>query len=176
MRSRMLQLSLVMAIVVSVALTIAVALEQWTLATALGAVLVSSTLLVAADANRQARLVRRKLLKLSRAVAPARDTPEVEVEIEQDTPEDDIPIQTGRADMLGAVRVLQAQYTARLDHLQASLDEAVADLRSASDHSASDRSACRVSAWPRSRTWSGRVPVRAPMSLAWGRSRYRFRS
>ncbi len=133
----MLQLSFAMAIVVSVALTVAVALEQWTLATALGAALVSTTLLVAADANRQARLVRRKLLKLARAAVRTEETPPRETE-PSPVEEDEVPIQTGRADMLGAVRVLQAQYTARLDHLQASLDEAVAELRNAGDRGASD--------------------------------------
>lgn len=40
---------------------------------------------------------------------------------------------------------------------------------------ASDRSACRVSALPWSRTWSGRVLASAAMSFASGRSRYRSR-
>ena len=133
----MLQLSFVVAIVVSVALTVAVALEEWTLATALGAALISTTLLVAADANRQARLVRRKLLKLARAGLGTEETPEREPE-PREVEEDEVPIQTGRADMLGAVRVLQAQYTARLDHLQASLDEAVAELRKAGDRGSGD--------------------------------------
>lgn len=138
----MLQLSFAVAIAVSVALTFAVALEQWTLATALGAALVSTTLLVAADANRQARLVRRKLLKLARTGLGTRETEDREPEPELgDVAEDEVPIQTGRADMLGAVRVLQAQYTARLDHLQASLDEAVAQLRSAGDRGAGGRGA-----------------------------------
>lgn len=131
----MLQLSFAVAIAVSVALTVAVALEQWTLATALGAALVSTTLLVAADANRQARLVRRKLLKLARTGLGTEQTSGPEPEL-PDVEEDEVPIQTGRADMLGAVRVLQAQYTARLDHLQASLDEAVAELRNAGDRGA----------------------------------------
>lgn len=136
----MLQLSFVVAIVASVALTVAVALERWTLAAALGAALVSITLLVAADANRQARTVRRKLLKLARTGLGSAEPGERDSEL-GDVPEDEVPVQAGRADLLGAVRVLQAQYTARLDHLQASVDEAIAELRSASEHVASARGA-----------------------------------
>lgn len=130
----MLLSSFAMAIVVSVALTVAVGLQQWTLATALGAMLVSAALLVAADASRQARLVRRRLQKMAQRTDRVRST----AVSDMGSPYQETMVQTGRADMLGAVRVLQAQYTARLDHLQAAVDGAVAELRRDSDRGTSD--------------------------------------
>lgn len=130
----MLQSSLAFAFVVSVALTASVALQWWTIAAALGTALLSAVLLVAADANRQVRRVRRHLQRVGQRVDRARMTQAPAM----NTPDSDTPVQTGRADMLGAVRVLQAQYTARLDHLQAVLDDAIAEIRQDRDRGASD--------------------------------------
>lgn len=133
MRSRVLLLGIAVAAVLSVTTTIAVALEWWTLAAAAAALLLSSGILVAADTNRQVRMVRRQLLKVGRRVdqvrATAVETPPVDLET---------PVEETRADMLGAVRVLQAQYTARLDRLQAAVDEAVTELRHESDQGAGE--------------------------------------
>lgn len=134
MRSRVLLLGIAVAAVLSLTITIAVAAEWWTLAAAAAALLLSSGILVAADTNRQVRMVRRQLLKVARRVdqvrAPVVEAPVVDVET---------PVEETRADMLGAVRVLQAQYTARLDRLQAAVDEAVAELRGESDQGVGER-------------------------------------
>ena len=120
MRSRVLLLGIAVAAVLSLTITIAVAAEWWTLAAAAAALLLSSGILVAADTNRQVRMVRRQLLKVARRVdqvrAPVVEAPVVDVET---------PVEETRADMLGAVRVLQAQYTARLDRLQDTVERSL---------------------------------------------------
>ena len=149
MRSRLLLLSLAAALVSTILITVAVAAQWWTLAAAVGALLVGATLVLAADANRQARTVRRRLTKLShrldQAAKASRGPGEgalghgrVEGVRAVETPEMNLPTtqfpgEANRADMLGAVRVLQAQYTARLDRLQATVEEALADLRDQKD-------------------------------------------
>lgn len=135
MRSRLLQSSVAAALLLSLTICVAVAWEWWTLAAGAGALLVSATLLVSADANRQARLVRRQLRKQARRPDPVR-TPAPPA---LPTTDVDVPVQETRADMLGAVRVLQAQYTARLDRLQAAVDDAVAELRRENDRGAGER-------------------------------------
>lgn len=124
MRSRLLLLGLVVALVLSATITVAVAQRWWTMAAAAGALLVSAGLLISADANRQARIVRRQLRRQARRSRIPAAVPAEVVTVDTQT-----PIQATPTDMLGAVRVLQAQYTARLDQLQASLDDAVEELR-----------------------------------------------
>lgn len=142
-------LSLAAGVVASILITVAVAAGWWTVATAVGALLVTATLVVAADANRQARMVRRRLTKMGhrmdQLVKAGRDredgalgagrTEGVRTVVTPDlnVPATDFPGEANRADMLGAVRVLQAQYTARLDRLQASVEETLADLRREKD-------------------------------------------
>lgn len=150
MRSRLLLVSLAVALVSATVITVAVALERWTLAAAVAALLLGAALVLAADADRQARLVRRRLTKLLRQAPGQRAGRAVETKPtggpfgvasdQQDGvrgvttpalggPDAETPVDTTRADMLGAVRVLQAQYTGRLDRLQATVEQAVTDLR-----------------------------------------------
>lgn len=148
-RSRLLVSSLAVSLFSVVVITISVAVEWWTLAAVVAALLLGATLVVAADADRQARMVRRRLSKMYHlgqtptgggpggakgtgmpfAVGAGRDGVRGVPTPALGGPDVETPMDTTRADMLGAVRVLQAQYTARLDRLQATVEEAMMDLR-----------------------------------------------
>lgn len=94
-------------------------LEWWWLVVAAAMTLLSAGFLAALDADRRVRALRpyirgevgRGVLR-GRAGQPVTEAP----------PVSDI-------DVIGAVRVLQAQYTGRLDRMQESIDQAVAVVR-----------------------------------------------
>lgn len=117
-----LPLGVLAAAVLSVLVLVGVAREQWLLAAAAGCVLLSACLLVSLDAWRRARalraFVRQEIGGLAARQAKAvRATPD---------PEPTEPAATVTpADVVGTVRLLQAQYVGRLDRLQASVEALV---------------------------------------------------
>src|SRR5690606_10798990 len=103
----------------SAAAVVGALLEWWWLVVAAAMTLLSAVFLAALDADRRVRALRpyirgevgRGTLR-GRAGQPVTEAP----------PVSDI-------DVIGAVRVLQAQYTGRLDRMQESIDQAVAIVR-----------------------------------------------
>lgn len=117
-----LPLGVVVAGLLSVLVILGVALEEWLLAAAAGCLLLSACLLVSLDAWRRARalraFVRDEIGRLAaRQAKAARATPAAQ-------PTDPAPTVT-QADVVGTVRLLQAQYVGRLDRLQASVEALV---------------------------------------------------
>ncbi|MCK0114322.1 hypothetical protein MWU75_19470 [Ornithinimicrobium sp. F0845] len=103
------------ACLLTVVAVVGAVLEWWWLVVAAAMVLLSCAFLAALDADRRARALRPLVLKAvssAGSVAAERVAPPV-----------------SEADVVGAVRVLQAQYTGRLDRMQAALDQAVTQLR-----------------------------------------------
>ncbi|MBA2695750.1 MAG: hypothetical protein H0U62_07895 [Actinobacteria bacterium] len=118
-----LPLGAVVSVLLSVLVLLGVALGQWLLAAAAGCALLSACLLVSLDAWRRARALRAfvrdeigslaaRQAKAARAATPAAE------------PADPAPTVTP-ADVVGTVRLLQAQYVGRLDRLQASVEALV---------------------------------------------------
>lgn len=91
------------------------ALEWWWLVTTAAMLLLSAAFLAAVDADRRVRALRPFIKQTVRQAAG-------ETTQEQAPPLSD-------ADVIGAVQLLQAQYTGRLDRMQESVDQAVAHLR-----------------------------------------------
>ncbi|GAA1149568.1 hypothetical protein [Ornithinicoccus hortensis] len=120
MRSKYLLAGAGVAAVLSIIGLVGSLLELWWLVVLAGMALLSATLLVALDADRRVRslrpYIRGEVVRSSRAPkAPkpaATQSPAV-----------------SEVDIVGAVKVLQAQYVGRMDRLQTSLDEAVALVR-----------------------------------------------
>lgn len=110
-----LPLGAVVAVAFSVLVMIGVAWEQWLLATAAGCALLSAALLVSLDAWRRVRVlrsfVRDEISRVATRQAKAADA-------------DRSPAQP-QPDVVGAVRLLQAQYVGRLERLQASVESLV---------------------------------------------------
>lgn len=122
MRSRLVLAGTALAAVLTAAAVIGAVLEWWWLVVAAGMALLSATLLAALDVDRRTRSLRRTLREeLARGGAGP-------VALTQAPP-------VTEADITGAVRVLQAQYTGRMDRMQTSLEEALAGLR---DHGRSE--------------------------------------
>lgn len=99
----------------TVVAVIGAALQWWWLVAAAVMILLSATFLAAVDADRRVRSLR----------------PFVKQTVNQaagETAQEQAPSLTD-ADVIGAVQVLQAQYTGRMDRMQASLEHAVARLR-----------------------------------------------
>lgn len=114
MRSKFLLAGGAVGAVLTVAAVIGAAQRWWWLVVACGMVLLTVTLVVALDADRRARALRPYIRgEVARTGA---------AQVAQAPP-------VSEADVIGAVRVLQAQYTGRLDRMQAALDEAVALVR-----------------------------------------------
>lgn len=115
MRSKFLLAGGAVGAVLTVAAVIAAAQEWWWLVVGCAMVLLTAALVVALDADRRVRSLRpyiRDEVTRGGPAAPAQVAPPV-----------------SEVDVIGAVRVLQAQYTGRLDRMQAALDEAVALVR-----------------------------------------------
>ena len=94
-------------------------LEWWWLVVAAAMTLLSAGFLAALDADRRVRALRPYIRgEVGRSVLRGRAGQPVTVA----PPVSDI-------DVIGAVRVLQAQYTGRLDRMQESIDQAVAVVR-----------------------------------------------
>ncbi len=116
-----------LAAAMTIVAAVATALEAWWLVTLAAMVLLSSTFLSVLDANRRVRALPGRAARMARrAVASARprSTPtgtQAPVVIAASATEQDV---------LGAVRILQAQYVGRLDRLQASVEEELQQLRS----------------------------------------------
>lgn len=89
-------------------------IEWWWLVTAAAMMLLSATLLAAIDADRRVRALRPFIRQTVRQVAGE--------QVQEQAP------QLSDADVTGAVQVLQAQYTGRLDRMQEALDQALARL------------------------------------------------
>lgn len=132
MRSRLLMIALVASAVLSTLVVVAVAQEWWVFAAVGVVAMLSCALMLAAEASRQVRAVRRSVHKLARAVAARPSPPPTPAAPPPVKPlPAKVTVQEGDQDILGAVRVLQAQYVGRLDALQSTVDEAVAALQEA---------------------------------------------
>lgn len=106
-----------LAAVLTVVAVVGTALQWWWLVTAAAMTLLSATFLVAADGDRRVRALRPFVRKTLAAVSGVQTQEQVQAP------------RLAEADVIGAVQVLQAQYTGRLDRMQESLDQAVAHLR-----------------------------------------------
>jgi len=107
--------------VLSVLVLLGVALEHWALAAASGCVLVSACLLVSLDTWRRVRAlhgaVRNEIASLAACQGSAGRSTSAGVVDSAGT--------VTPADVVGAVRLLQAQYVGRLDRLQISVEALV---------------------------------------------------
>lgn len=125
MRSKILLAGLVGSGVLTVVAVIAAAQAWWWLVTACAMALLTALFVVALDANRRVRYLRRQVraeaAKLQQDLSTSR--PE---------PADATPAPFTDFDVTGAVQVLQAQYIGRIDRMQQSLDRAVVAVEQAS--------------------------------------------
>lgn len=116
MRSTFVLAGAALAGVLTVVAVVGAVQEWWWLVVAAAMVLLSAVLVVAMDADRRVRglrpYIRAEVARGGGALTAAATPPPVT-----------------DADITGAVRVLQAQYTGRLDRLQTSVEEALAQLR-----------------------------------------------
>lgn len=136
MRSKVLVAGVLVALVLSAVVLGGVLTERWWLAAIGGWAFLAATFLLALDADRRVRrqdFVVRKLIAKSQAAAHARQQAAA-VPVAPPAPP---PV--SEADVLGTVRLLQAQYVGRLDRLQTTVDQAVEKL----DGSSSDASEVR---------------------------------
>jgi hypothetical protein len=109
LRSRpFLVLGVLAGVVLSAVTVVGVAVDQWVVAATGASMLLSVSLLVQLDAWRRLRALQRELRR-SPAAGAVR-----------------APVADG--DVAGAVRVMQAQYTGRLDRMQAALDRTLVEL------------------------------------------------
>lgn len=108
--------------VLSLVVVVGVAQQWWVLAAAAGCALVSAAIITSLDTARRTRAlrsyIRNEIKRASPKVAPASTTAPVPVAPPPVTP----------VDVVGTVRMLQAQYVGRLDRLHASV-EALLDSR-----------------------------------------------
>lgn len=116
-----LPIGVVVAGILSILVLLGVALEQWVLAAAAGCVLLSLCLLVSLDTWRRVRalrgFVRDEIANLAARQARAARSTTAEVA--------DPAATLTPADVVGTVRLLQAQYVGRLDRLQTSVEALV---------------------------------------------------
>lgn len=124
-------------IVLSGLVVIGVSTQQWVLVSLAAVLLVNGTLLVALDAWRRVRMtrriVRRELAKeLTRQLSQS--TPGMD---DEGLARANTPHLIEQADLIGSMRVLQAQYVGRMDRMQASIDDAVRRLESGANSSTS---------------------------------------
>lgn len=122
MRMRYLLAGAGIAIVLTAVAVIGAVQEQWWLVVAAGMAMLSITMLVALDADRRVRALRPYIRREVTRNAGSRG--KTGKPVPEAPPVSDI-------DVVGAVRVLQAQYTGRLDRMQTSVDQAIAQLRAA---------------------------------------------
>lgn len=120
-----------LAALLTVTAIVGAALQWWWLVTAAGMTLLSATFLAAFDSDRRVRALR-PFVKQTVSTVAAGDVGSVQAP------------RLAEVDVVGAVQLLQAQYTGRLDRMQESVDQAVAHLRAEGDaarSSATDQSA-----------------------------------
>lgn len=112
-------------LLIAAVLVVGVALQIWVLAAVAVGLLLAAILAVQLDTWRRTRSLRNFVRDQIRRqpVDPAAFSPSA-------------PSSVTRDDVVGAVRLMQAQYTGRLDRLQRSLDEALSELASRTDHDA----------------------------------------
>ncbi|MDO5739143.1 MAG: hypothetical protein Q4P07_03235 [Ornithinimicrobium sp.] len=97
-------------------LVVGVVLEIWVLAAAAGALLGAAILAVQVDTLRRTRSLRNFVRdEIRRSLADGAQRAAVEPMVTQE-------------DVVGAVRLLQAQYTGRLDRMQRGIDDALVEL------------------------------------------------
>lgn len=111
----------VLALVLGGVLTAGLVLERWSLVALSGWAMGSALLLVLLDIWRRVRSLRRYVRDQVRAAIP-------EGQLEMPTAPT-APVMATPEDVVGAVRILQAQYVGRLDRMQTSLDETMALLQ-----------------------------------------------
>lgn len=120
MRSKVLLAGMGIAAVLSVLALVGALLEWWWLVVLAAMALLSAILLVALDADRRVRSLRPYIRG---EMVRSGSRPDRRAPARAEAP----PV--AEADIVGAVKVLQAQYVGRLDRMQGSLDEAVALVR-----------------------------------------------
>lgn|GEM_PF-5456177 len=112
-------------LVLALLLVLGVALDQPVLAAAAGGLLGVLVLAMQLDSWRRVRSLRNFVRdEIRRSAGPASAEP---------APTTAAPA-ASQADLLGAVQLLQAQYTGRLDRMQVALDDALARLDVRADH------------------------------------------
>ncbi|MBW8173043.1 hypothetical protein K0651_08285 [Ornithinimicrobium sp. Arc0846-15] len=124
-------------LVLSVLVVVGVSSQQWVLVAVAAVLLVNGTLLVALDAWRRVRMTRRIVRKelakeLARQLSESAPGMDDEGLARANTPH-----LIEQADLIGSMRVLQAQYVGRMDRMQASIDDAVRRLEATGDASTS---------------------------------------
>lgn len=111
----------VIGLVLGLGVVVGTALEAWVLVAAAGSVLGAAILLVQVDTWRRTRSLRNFVRDQLRRGVPVTGVPAA--------PAAPAPAAT-QEDVIGAVRMMQAQYTGRLDRMQRSLEEALSQLAS----------------------------------------------
>lgn len=102
---------------------------HWWLVLLAGWALVSGTLLVQLDTWRRVRSLRAYVRDQVRAIAPTRSFEGGQAT----TAPAASPVTASPEDVVGAVRLLQAQYVGRLDRMQTALDETLVALKNRDD-------------------------------------------
>lgn len=113
------------ALVLTALAVIGALLQWWWLVAAAAMILLSAAFLTALDADRRVRDLRPFVRQVASGIGS------------DATHAEQVPPQLAEADIVGAVRVLQAQYTGRLDRMQASLEQAAALLHAEGEGSRS---------------------------------------
>lgn len=99
-------------------------LQLWWLAVGSGMALLSGIFLLTIDTARRVRYLPSRIKQIVRKTTPPRKV------LKQPPPP---PPRAAEQDLLGAVRVLQAQYLGRLDRLQTEVEHALRELRDVND-------------------------------------------
>lgn len=123
LKSRTMVLGAVLAAMLTLAATAGAAVGLWWLVVASAMVLVSSTFLLTLDASRRIRYLPGRVRQVVRRAMPRKIHQEPE-------PAPVAAAPPTEQDVVGTVRVLQAQYLGRLDKLQADVESALAALHS----------------------------------------------
>jgi hypothetical protein len=110
----------VVGLVLGLGVVVGTALEAWVLVAAASSVLGAAILLVQVDTWRRTRSLRNFVRDQLRRGVPGTGVPAAPAPAPAVTQED----------VIGAVRMMQAQYTGRLDRMQRSLEEALSQLAS----------------------------------------------
>jgi hypothetical protein len=134
--SRALSIGALVAAILTAVAVLAATRENWTMVVAAGMALLSGCFLVAVDCDRRVRALRRQVKSLAGQRRGHRGGKTVtgivtgaDVEASDALPpayQEPVPVTA--PDVVGAVRVLQAQYVGRLDRMQRSLERALGQL------------------------------------------------
>jgi len=121
MKSRAMVLGVALVTVLTLVATAGAAAGLWWLVVASAMVMLSSTFLLTLDASRRVRYLPGRVRQAVRRTMPRKT--------QQETEPAPVAAPPTQQDVVGTVRVLQAQYLGRLDQLQADVEEALLALR-----------------------------------------------